>query len=111
MGSDWVEGTSTGTVRESGLSFAALPHMSLVQYRFPRSKRRRIRKKWAKDQRNYRLRVAEFPGPRPKWRDDPRVNNGWAFFPASTEFCGDSMTFVVDYTPALRGEEEEGLGK
>jgi len=27
----------------------------LVQYRFPRSKKRRIRRKWANDDRNYRL--------------------------------------------------------
>lgn len=26
----------------------------LVQYRFPRSKKRRIRRKWANDRRNYR---------------------------------------------------------
>jgi hypothetical protein len=35
--------------------FISSPYMAdFVQYRFPRSKKKRIRKKWAKDLRNYR---------------------------------------------------------
>lgn len=38
-----------------GLRFVSCPHMAdFMQVRFPRSKKKRIRKKWAKDSRNYR---------------------------------------------------------
>lgn len=37
------------------LQFISSPHMTTyVQYRFPRSKKKRIRKKWAKNSRNWR---------------------------------------------------------
>lgn len=32
-----------------------LPRFKLVQFRFPRSKKKRIRKKWSKQERNFKL--------------------------------------------------------
>lgn len=39
----------------TGIKLVADPWMfDRVQFRFPRSKKKRIRKKWAKDQKNYK---------------------------------------------------------
>lgn len=44
-----------GGLRFGGLALMPCPYMAdYVQYRFPRSKKKRIRKKWSKDKRNWR---------------------------------------------------------
>ena len=54
----WVHSTecfplSTGAVRIVSSPFMSRTEPYRVQVRFPRSKKRRIRRKWAKDQRNW----------------------------------------------------------
>ena len=56
IGVDWAVNDPTKVSEYTGITIMSDPHVMVrKQTKFPRSKRRRIRKKWSKREKNYSL--------------------------------------------------------